>query len=108
MRSVARLNSLHVSCGCNRHVLIAAVATAIVLRPRRILLRPYYAFERFSQSFDLLLMLSLCVPACVVPAYVVPDLFLRGAWHLVFVHECPRLWLALHVATRVSSLLAPI
>ena len=32
-------------------------------------------------------MLSLCVPACVVPAYVVPDLFLRGAWHLVFVHE---------------------
>ena len=53
-------------------------------------------------------MLSLCVPACVVPAYVVPDLFLCGAWNLVFVHECLRLWLALHVATRVSSLLAPI
>ena len=106
MRSVGRLNSLHVSCGCNHRCLIAAVATAIVLRPRRILLRPYYAFERFSQSFDLLLMLSLCVPACVVPAWVVPNLLLRGAWNLVFAHACPRFWLSgLNVATRVSSCL---
>ena len=51
-------------------------------------------------------MLSLCVPACVVPAYVVPDLFLRGAWNLVFAHASPRFWLSgLNVATRVSSCL---
>ena len=79
MRSVACLISLHVSCGWNHGCLIAAVATAIVVLPRRILLRPQYALERFLQGFNPLLMLSLCVLACVVPAYVVPDLILRMA-----------------------------
>ena len=53
-------------------------------------------------------MLSLCVPACVVPAYIVPNLTLRDAPNPVFAHACPRFWLSgLHVATRVFSLLAP-
>ena len=51
-------------------------------------------------------MLSSCVPACVVlacvvPAGIVPNLFLRGALNLVFAHGCPRF----DVVTRVSSLL---
>ena len=56
-------------------------------------------------------MLSLFVPVCVVPAWVVPNLLLRGAWNLVLAHARPRLLLfvicAFHVATQVSSLFAP-
>ena len=53
-------------------------------------------------------MLSSCVPACVVlacvvPAGIVPNLFLRGALNLVFAHGCPRF----DVVSRVSSLFAP-
>ena len=40
MRSVARLNLLHVSCGCNHCCMTAAVATAIVLLSRRFIAAP--------------------------------------------------------------------
>ena len=46
--------------------------------------------------------------ACVVLAYVVPNLVLHDAPKLVFAHAHPCFWLsALHLASPVSSLLAP-